>query len=103
MAMHSESIRTYEYMMCLIGIELLLFMVFTVLHLFWFYVFFEAILVPFFILIGLQGSRERKVHASYMLLFYTVCGSLLMLIGIIIIYVHTGSTHYFIIGSVEYA
>jgi NADH:ubiquinone oxidoreductase subunit 4 (subunit M) len=73
---------------------MLLFLVFSVLHLFFFYVFFEAILIPFFVMIGLHGSRDRKVHASYLLFFYTLFGSLLMLVSLFIIYMHTGSTHF---------
>ena len=73
---------------------MLLFLVFSVLHLFFFYVFFEAILLPFFVMIGLHGSRDRKVHASYMLFFYTLFGSLLMLVSLFMLYMHTGSTNF---------
>jgi len=45
-------------------------------------------------MIGLHGSRDRKVHASYLLFFYTLFGSLLMLVSLFILYMHTGSTHF---------
>jgi proton-translocating NADH-quinone oxidoreductase chain M len=80
-----------EYALNLILIELLLLLVFSVLDVFLFYIFFEAILIPMFIMIGLWGSRERKIRAVYLLFFYTLFGSLLMLIGLLYIYSITGT------------
>jgi NADH-ubiquinone oxidoreductase chain 4 len=45
-----------------------------------------------FILIGVWGSRQRKIHAVYQLFFYTLFGSLLMLLGILVIYSHIQTT-----------
>ena len=81
-----NEIRFKEYAFNLLLIELLLLLVFSVLDIFLFYVFFEAILIPMFVLIGVWGSRERKVRAVYLLFFYTLFGSLLMLIGLLYIY-----------------
>ena len=75
-----------EYLICLLLIELFLLLVFSVLDLLLFYVFFEAILIPMFLLIGIWGSRERKLRAAYLLFFYTLVGSVLMLLGILYIY-----------------
>ena len=80
-----------EYALNLLFIELLLLLVFSVLDLFLFYIFFESILIPMFILIGVWGSRERKIRAVYLLFFYTLFGSLLMLIGILYIYSIAGT------------
>jgi proton-translocating NADH-quinone oxidoreductase chain M len=80
-----------EYCINLLLIELLLLLVFSVLDVFLFYIFFEAILIPMFILIGLWGSRERKIRAVYLLFFYTLFGSLLMLVGLLYIYSVTGT------------
>ena len=80
-----------EYALNLLLIELLLLLVFSVLDLFLFYIFFEAILIPMFILIGIWGSRERKIRAVYLLFFYTLFGSLLMLIGLLYIYSIAGT------------
>lgn len=91
---YNKSVSVNEFLLCILFIEILLFFVFSVLHLFFFYIFFEAILIPFFIMIGLNGSRDRKVHASYLLFFYTLFGSLLMLVSIFLLYMHTGSTHF---------
>ena len=75
----------------LLLLELLLLLVFSVLDLLLFYVFFEAILIPMFFLVGFLGSRARKIRAAYLLFFYTLFGSLLMLIGLIYIYSKVGS------------
>lgn len=83
--------RFKEYALNLLLIEFLLLLVFSVLDVFLFYVFFEAILIPMFVLIGIWGSRERKIRAVYLLFFYTLFGSLLMLIGLLYIYSITGT------------
>ena len=80
-----------EYLLNLLLIELLLLLVFSVLDLFLFYIFFEAILIPMYLIIGSWGSRERKIRAIYLLFFYTLFGSLLMLIGILYIYSIVGT------------
>ena len=84
--------RVKEYMIMLLLTELFLINVFSVLDLLFFYIFFESVLIPMFIIIGIWGSRQRKIHAAYQFFFYTLFGSIIMLIGIIVIYFHTGST-----------
>ena len=71
--------------------SLFLLIIFSVLDLFLFYIFFEAILIPMYLLIGIWGSRERKIRAVYLFFFYTLCGSILFLIAILYIYSITGS------------
>lgn len=83
-----------EYLICLFFIHFILLIIFSVLDLFLFYVFFEALLIPMYILIGFWGSRERKVRAAYLLFFYTACGSILLIISIIYIYYTTGTLNY---------
>ena len=80
-----------ELSILLLLLDLLLLLVFSILDLFLFYVFFEAILIPMFFLIGFLGSRARKIRASYLLFFYTLIGSVFMLLGIIYIYYITGT------------
>lgn len=80
-----------EYSISLLLIELFLLIIFSVLDLFLFYIFFEAILVPMYLMIGFWGSRERKIRAVYLFFFYTLCGSILMLIGIFYIYYRAGT------------
>lgn len=79
------------YAILLILLELLLLLTFSTLNILLFYIFFECILIPIYLIIGLGGSREKKIRASYLLFFYTVCGSLLMLVSIVSIYNLTGT------------
>lgn len=83
----------------LLIIEILLLLAFTTTDILMFYIFFETILLPFFIFIGLNAARRRKTHASYLLFFYTIGGSIFMLISILIIYIYTGSTDIMIISN----
>jgi proton-translocating NADH-quinone oxidoreductase chain M len=80
-----------EYLLILILIQILLINVFCIFDLFLFYVYFESILIPMFLLIGIWGSRERKYLAAYQFFIYTLLGSLFMLVAIITIYYHIGS------------
>jgi proton-translocating NADH-quinone oxidoreductase chain M len=80
-----------QYSINLLLIELFLLVIFSVLDLFIFYIFFEAILIPMYLMIGIWGSRERKIRAVYLFFFYTLCGSIMMLIGILYIYSVTGT------------
>lgn len=75
----------------LLLVEFALIVIFSTLDLMLFYVFFEAILIPMYILIGLFGSRERKIRAVYLFFFYTLCSSLLFLLGILYLYNRTGT------------
>src|ERR1700742_1546627 len=64
-----------------------------VLDILLFYIFFESILPPLFILIGLYGSNN-KVRASFYLFLYTLFGSLFLLLAILSIYSLTGVTDF---------
>lgn len=66
--------------------------VFCMLDLLLFYVFFESVLLPMFLIIGVWGSRERKIRAAYQFFLYTLIGSLFMLLAILLIYFQTGTT-----------
>lgn len=57
-----------------------------------FYIAFEGVLIPMFFIVGIWGSRERKVRASYLFFFYTLFGSIFMLLGIVYMYTVAGST-----------
>lgn len=89
---NSIKYKYISFLFCLIFITFILFNIFCVLDLVFFYIFFESILIPMFILIGVWGSRQRKIHAVYQLFFYTLFGSLLMLLGILTIYSHVQTT-----------
>nr|QJS34588.1 NADH dehydrogenase subunit 4 [Phanopathes sp. NB-2020] len=83
-----------EFLLCLLFLEVLLMGVFAALDLLLFYILFEGILIPMFLLIGIWGSREEKVRASYYFFFYTFIGSVFMLLGIFQLYSYTGTTDY---------
>jgi len=74
-------------------LESLLLAVFLVLDILLFYIFFESILPPLFILIGLFGSSNR-VRASYYLFLYTLLGSLFLLLSILTMCSIMGTTDY---------
>jgi len=82
------------YYILFIFMEICLIFVFCVRDILLFYIFFESILIPMFILIGVWGSRERKIRAAYLFFLYTLIGSLLMLMAVIYIYVNYGTTQY---------
>jgi proton-translocating NADH-quinone oxidoreductase chain M len=81
-----------SFMFCLVAITFILFNIFCVLDLIFFYIFFESILIPMFILIGIWGSRQRKIHAVYQFFFYTLIGSLFMLLGLLVLYSNVQTT-----------
>jgi proton-translocating NADH-quinone oxidoreductase chain M len=67
---------------------------FCILDLLFFYVFFESVLIPMYFIIGIWGSRERKIRAAYFFFLYTLLGSVLMLLAILYIYNKVGTTNY---------
>jgi len=73
-------------------LETLVLLVFTSLDLLLFYVFFESVLLPMFLIIGLWGARERKIRAAYQFFLYTLLGSVLMLLGVLVMAFQVGST-----------
>ena len=83
--------KLYFYVFNLLLLEFFLILVFFSLDLLIFYISFESVLIPMFFLTGIFGSRERKTWAIYLLVFYTICGSLLMLLGILYLYWLTGT------------
>jgi NADH-ubiquinone oxidoreductase chain 4 len=86
-----ENVKYYLIIMLLL--EVLLLIVFLVLDIFLFYIFFESVLPPLFLLIGLFGSKN-KVRASYYFFLYTLWGSLFLLLSILTIYSIMGITDF---------
>ncbi len=83
--------RVREYMIAFLVLETLMIGVFCATDIVLFYVFFEAGLIPMFLIIGVWGG-PRRVYASFKFFLYTLLGSVLMLLAIIAMYWHTGST-----------
>jgi len=87
----NENVRSYVIIILLL--ETLLLAVFLVLDILLFYIFFESILPPLFILIGLFGS-SNKVRASFYLFLYTLLGSLFLLLSILTMSSIMGTTDF---------
>jgi proton-translocating NADH-quinone oxidoreductase chain M len=90
-----------EYLISFLLLEFFLIGAFCTLDLLLFYVFFESVLIPMFLIIGIWGSRERKIKAAYYFFFYTLLGSVLMLLSILYILYQTGTTDYEILLTVS--
>ncbi len=83
--------RVKEYMIAFLILETLMIGVFTALDLVLFYVFFEAGLIPMFIIIGVWGGK-RRIYASFKFFLYTLLGSVLMLLAIMAMFWEAGTT-----------
>lgn len=88
---HSIKKRTREYMAAFLILESLMIGTFCALDTVLFYVFFEAVLIPMFFIIGIWGG-VRRVYSAYKFFLYTLLGSVLMLVALLTLYVQTGST-----------
>lgn len=99
--------RVKEYMIAFLVLETLMIGVFVALDLVLFYLFFEAGLIPMFLIIGIWGGANR-IYASFKFFLYTLLGSVLMLVAMIAMYVDAGTTdiptllnHQFSSGTME--
>lgn len=82
--------RVHQYMASFLALEGLMVGVFSALDGILFYVFFEAMLIPMFLVIGIWGGPNR-VYATIKFFLYTFLGSVFMLVGLIWLYLNTGS------------
>jgi NADH-quinone oxidoreductase subunit M len=83
--------RVKEYMIAFLVLETLMLGVFCALDLVLFYLFFEAGLIPMFLIIGIWGGKER-IYASFKFFLYTFLGSVLMLVAMVAMYFDAGTT-----------
>jgi len=83
--------RVKEFVVAFLLIEALVIGAFSSLDLLFFYIFFEATLIPMFLVIGIWGG-ENRIYASYKFFIYTLAGSVFFLIGIILIFLFTKTT-----------
>ncbi len=100
--------RVKEYMAAFLVLETLMIGVFVSLDMVLFYLFFEAGLIPMFIIIGVWGGKER-IYAAFKFFLYTLLGSMLMLIAMIAMYWDAGSSdiptllaHEFSAGPIDF-
>ena len=83
--------RVKEFMIAFLVLETLMIGVFCALDLVLFYLFFEAGLIPMFLIIGIWGGKDR-IYAAFKFFLYTLLGSVLMLVAMIALWVDSGTT-----------
>ena len=88
---NSVKVRVKEFLIAILILETFMIGVFCSLDLVIFYLFFEAGLIPMFLIIGIWGGPKR-VYSAFKFFLYTLLGSVLMLVAIIVIYWLTGTT-----------
>lgn len=91
--------RVKEFVIAFLMLEGLVIGSFCALDLLFFYIFFEAMLIPMFLIIGIWGG-DNRVYAAYKFFLYTLFGSVLFLIAIILIYLYTGTTDILVLSTV---
>ncbi|MBT7897458.1 MAG: NADH-quinone oxidoreductase subunit M, partial [Rhodospirillales bacterium] len=84
------TVRVKEYMMAFLVLETLMIGMFSALDLVLFYIFFEGVLIPMFLIIGIWGG-ERRVYSAFKFFLYPLTGSVLMLVAIMAIYFTAGT------------
>ncbi|MEO9968938.1 MAG: NADH-quinone oxidoreductase subunit M [Hyphomonadaceae bacterium] len=94
--------RITEYVVAFLLLEALVIGVFCALDLFLFYIFFEAGLIPMFIIIGVWGGANR-IYAAFKFFLYTLFGSLFMLVAMVYMYVQAGSSDFVVLEQFEFA
>jgi NADH-quinone oxidoreductase subunit M len=87
----SIKVRVREYMIAFLVLETFMVGMFCALDLALFYIFFEGVLIPMFLIIGVWGGK-RRVYAAFKFFLYTLLGSVLMLLAIIAVYGQVGTT-----------
>jgi NADH-quinone oxidoreductase subunit M len=83
--------KVKEYMIAFLVLETMMVGMFCALDFVVFYVFFEAVLIPMFLIIGVWGG-PRRVYAAFKFFLYTLLGSVLMLLAIMVAYFQVGTT-----------
>lgn len=88
---HGVETRVREFLICFLILESFIIGVFVALDAVLFYIFFEGMLIPMFLIIGIWGGTNR-IYASYKFYLYTLLGSVLFLLAIIFLYFKFGTT-----------
>jgi len=88
---HAIHDRVREFMISMLVLEVMMVGMFTALDILLLYVFFEGVLIPMFLIIGIWGG-PRRVYAAFKFFLYTLFGSVLMLLAILAMYLKTGTT-----------
>jgi NADH-quinone oxidoreductase subunit M len=93
---HAIHDRVREFMVSMLVLEVMMVGMFTALDIILLYVFFEGVLIPMFLIIGIWGG-PRRVYAAFKFFLYTLFGSVLMLLAILAMYLKTGTTDMLVI------
>ncbi len=83
--------RVREYMIAFLVLETMMVGMFCSLDIVVFYIFFEGVLIPMFLIIGVWGG-QRRIYAAFKFFLYTLLGSVLMLVAILVMYWQAGTT-----------
>ena len=94
--------RVREYMVAFLVLETMMVGMFCALDILVFYIFFEGVLIPMFIIIGVWGGA-RRVYASFKFFLYTLLGSVLMLVAILVMYFMAGTTDIVALSKFSFA
>jgi len=89
------------FLIAFLMVETLLIALFVVLDLLLFYVFFESVLVPLFLIVGIWGASETRIRASFLLFLYTLFGSLFMLLAFLVIIYNVGTSDLLMISLAD--
>lgn len=92
--------RVKEYMICFLILETTMLGMFLSLDIVLFYIFFEAVLIPMYIIIGVWGGA-RRIYASFKFFLYTLLGSVLMLVAILTLASKFGTTDIATLSSID--
>jgi NADH-quinone oxidoreductase subunit M len=84
-------VRVKEYMIAFLVLETMMVGMFCALDMLLFYIFFEGVLLPMFLIIGVWGGA-RRIYAAFKFFLYTLLGSILMLVALIAMYFEAGGT-----------
>ncbi|POS82022.1 NADH:ubiquinone oxidoreductase subunit 4 (mitochondrion) [Erysiphe pulchra] len=89
-----------SFLIAFLLLETLLVAVFTVCDLLLFYVFFESVLIPLFLIVGIWGGTKdaSRIRAAFLLFLYTLFGSLFMLLAFLVIFYNIGSTDFQVVS-----
>ncbi len=94
--------RVRAYMLAFLFLETLMIGMFCALDLVLFYVFFEGVLIPMFLIIGIWGG-ERRIYSCFKFFLYTFFGSVVMLLAIVAIYLQVGTTDLAVVAAHQFA
>jgi len=88
---HSIQMRVKEFMVAFLIMDTFMVGVFCSLDMVLFYLFFEGTLIPMFLIIGIWGGPNR-IYSAFKFFLYTLAGSVLFLVAILVLYFHEGTT-----------